>query len=95
MKINGWFTPSTVKVVVVAIFLMGAWVTSIQADITALDTNKAEKIDVATQVATQTEVLKSINKSLETMATSLGNLDERQRKTELEIATLKAKADDE
>ena len=92
MNANGFLvSPTFAKWIIGALLSVGIWVGTIQADIN----DKAEKIDVATQVATQTEVLKSINKSLETMATSLGNLDERQRKTELEIATLKAKADDE
>jgi len=98
MNINGWFTPSTVKVVVAGLFMMGFLFATLKADIAALDISKAEKIDVATQVATQTEVLKSINRSLTKMAASYENLDKRQRDTEIqqarqeaEIAALKAK----
>ncbi len=89
MKINGWFTPSTVKVVVVAIFLMGAWVTSIQADITALDTNKAEKID---QVE-MTQMLIRIDDKLDDLKDSVKDLDDRQREISKDVAALKA--DDE
>ena len=92
MNTNGWLvSPAFAKWIIGTLLAVGIWVGTIQADIN----DKAEKIDVATQVATQTGVLKSINKYLTTMATSLKSMDDRQRKTELEVERLKAKADAE
>jgi len=95
MNTNGFLvSPAFAKWIIGVILSVGIWVGTIQADIN----DKAEKIDVATQVATQTEVLKSINKSLTTIAASYKSLDERQRDTEIqqarqeaEIAALKDK----
>jgi len=92
MNTNGWLvSPAFAKWIIGSLLAVGIWVGTIQADIS----DKAEKIDVATQVATQTEVLKSINNSLTTMARSLKSLDDRQRLAEIKIATLEAKANGE
>ena len=90
MSFNGWFTPSMIKAVLVAIFLMGAWVTAIQADITALDTSKADKIDVVRQQAVMTQILISIDDKLGDLKDSVKDIDVRQRDISKDVAALKA-----
>ncbi|KKL53220.1 hypothetical protein LCGC14_2277590 [marine sediment metagenome] len=92
MNTNGWLvSPSFAKWIIGTVFAVGVWVTTIQISLG----DKAEKIDVATQVATQTEILKHINATLTTMATSLKSLDDRQDKTDQELARLEGKAEAE
>jgi len=79
VNFNGWLTPSTLKAVVIAIFLLGAAGAGIKADITALEKDKAEKIDVAKQQATITQILISIDDKLGDLKASVKDLDTRQR----------------
>ena len=92
MPANGLLVSSTLaKSLAVSLIAIGIWVGTIQAGLG----DKAEKIDLATQVATQTEVLKNINKTLSEIGVLYRNIDERQRKSDIEIAKLKAKAEAE
>jgi len=88
---NGWLvSPAFAKSIIVLLITAGVWVGTIQADLN----DKAEKIDVATQVATQTEVLKGIAKSLESINGKLSSFDSAQRVLEKDVAVLKAEKKD-
>ena len=90
MNTNGWLvSPAFAKSIIVLLISAGVWVGTIQADLN----DKAEKIDVATQVATQTEVLKGIAKSLISINSKLSSYDETQRTLEKDVAVLKAGAE--
>ena len=90
MNTNGWLvSPAFAKSIIVLLISAGIWVGTIQADLN----DKAEKIDVATQVATQTEVLKGIAKSLISINSKLSSYDETQRTLEKDVAVLKAGAE--
>ena len=92
MNTNGWLvSPAFAKSIIVLLITAGVWVGTIQADLN----DKAEKIDVATQVATQTEVLKGIAKSLESINGKLSSFDSAQRVLEKDVAVLKAEKKDE
>jgi len=92
MPANGFLVSSRLaRTLAVFVFGLGVWVATIEADLG----NKAEKIDVATQVATQTETLKSIAIALSDIKDSVKSIDERQRKSDIELAKLKAKAEAE
>ncbi len=71
--------------ILVAVLTIGIWVGTIQADIG----DKAEKIDVATQ----TQILKSIDDKLGDLKKSVEDLDTRQRAISKDVAELKAKAE--
>ncbi len=71
--------------ILVAVLSIGIWVGTIQADIG----DKAEKIDVATQ----TQILKSIDDKLGDLKKSVEDLDTRQRAISEDVAELKAKAE--
>ena len=71
--------------ILVAVLTIGIWVGTIQADIG----DKAEKIDVATQ----TQILKSIDDKLGDLKKSVEDLDTRQRAISEDVAELKAKAE--
>ena len=91
MNTNGWLvSPAFAKSIIVLLITAGVWVGTIQADLN----DKAEKIDVATQVATQTEVLKCIAKSLESINGKLSSFDSAQRVLEKDVAVLKAEKKD-
>ena len=91
MNTNGWLvSPAFAKWAIGTLLVIGIWVGTIQADIG----NKADKIDVATQVATQTEVLKGIAKSLESINGKLSSFDSAQRVLEKDVAVLKAEKKD-
>ena len=90
MNTNGWLvSPAFAKWAIGALLAIGIWVGTIQADIGS----KADKIDVATQVATQTEVLRGIARSLESINTAVKSLDTTQRTMEKDVAVLKAEAE--
>ena len=90
MNTNGWLvSPAFAKSIIVLLLGAGAWVGTIQADLN----DKAEKIDVATQVATQTEVLRGIARSLNSINTKLNSFDATQRTLETDVAVLKAEAE--
>ena len=90
MNTNGWLvSPAFAKWAIGSLLIIGIWVGTIQADIG----NKADKIDVATQVATQTEVLKGIAKSLNSINTKLNSFDATQRTLETDVAVLKSDAE--
>ncbi len=92
MPANGFLVSSRLaRTLAVFVFGLGVWVATIEADLG----NKAEKIDLATQVATQTEVLRSINKALTEIGVLYKTVEERQRKSDIELAKLKAKAEAE
>ena len=87
MNTNGWLvSPAFAKWAIGTLLVIGIWVGTIQADIG----NKADKIDVATQVATQTEVLLGIARSLESINRKLNSFDSVQRVLEKDVAVLKA-----
>ncbi len=71
--------------ILVVVLSIGIWVGTIQADIG----DKAEKIDVATQ----TQILKSIDDKLGDLKKSVEDLDTRQRAISKDVAELKAKAE--
>ncbi len=90
MNTNGWLvSPAFAKWAIGSLLVIGIWVGTIQADIG----NKADKIDVATQVATQTEVLKGIARSLVSIDRAVKSLDAAQRTMETDVAVLKAEAE--
>ncbi len=90
MNTNGWLvSPAFAKWAIGTLLVIGIWVGTIQADIG----NKADKIDVATQVATQTEVLKGIARSLNSISAAINSLDVAQRTMEKDVAVLKAEAE--
>ncbi len=90
MNTNGWLvSPAFAKWAIGALLSIGVWVGTLQADLG----NKAEKIDVATQVATQTEVLKNIATALSDIKISVKSIDDRQRETDIAAAELKAKVE--
>ena len=86
-NINTWLNGARFgKSVIVGLIAIGIWL----GTVTATLGNKADKIDVATQVATQTEVLKGIAKSLESINGKLSSFDSAQRVLEKDVAVLKA-----
>ena len=90
MNTNGWLvSPSFAKWIIGTVFAVGMWVSTIQLTLG----DKADKIDVATQVATQTEVLKGIARSLESIDRAVKSLDAAQRTMETDVAVLKAESD--
>lgn len=90
MNTNGWLvSPSFAKWIIGTVFAVGVWVSTIQLTLG----DKADKIDVATQVATQTEVLKNIATTLSDIKLSVKSIDDRQRKSDQEVAVLKAQAE--
>ena len=90
MNTNGWLvSPSFARWIIGTVFAVGVWVTTIQVTLG----DKADKIDVATQIATQTEVFKNIATTLSDIKSSVKNIDERQRKNDQEVAVLKAQAE--
>ncbi len=92
MNTNGWLvSPAFAKWAIGVLLVIGIWVGTIQADIG----NKADKIDVATQVATQTQVLKGIARSLESINKKLNAYDAVQRTLDKDVAVLKAEAEAE
>ena len=87
-KMNGFFVSSNMaKSAVTGLVMLGVWVGTIQADLG----DKAEKIDLAVQVATQTETLKSLNATMTAMNKTVTDIAEKQRETELKVAKLEAK----
>ena len=91
-NINTWLNGARFgKSVIVGLIAIGVWL----GTITATLGDKAEKIDVATQVATQTEVLKGIARSLESINGKLSSFDSAQRVLEKDVAVLKAEAEKE
>lgn len=88
MNTNGWLvSPAFARVVIFAVLSVGIWVGTIAADVS----NKADKIDVATQ----TQILVSIVKTLDEIKISVGSLDKQQREIATDVAVLKAKAEAE
>ena len=92
MNTNGWLvSPAFAKWAIGTLLVIGIWVGTLQAELG----NKAEKIDVSTQVATQTEVLKGIARSLNSINDKLNSFDSAQRILEKDVAVLKAEKEDE
>ncbi len=91
-NINTWINGARFgKSVIVGLVMIGIWLGAVTTTLG----DKADKSTVDVAIATQTEVLKNINATLTTMATSLKSLDDRQDKTDQELARLEGKAEAE
>ena len=97
MNANGWLVSSAfakwmigvIIALLVSVGTIGISIGTLRADVNA----KAEKIDVAEQQATQTQVLLSINEKLGDLKESVEAIDKRQRKISADVAKLEAKAE--